>query len=49
MRMGRRQGFVAGFESGQQRVSVVEFLQFAEALGFDPCRALRHVRCKRQA
>ena len=30
-------------ESGQHRVSVVEFLRFAAALGFDPCAALKQV------
>lgn len=48
-RMGRRQGFVCGVESGQHCVSDVAFLQFDEALGFDPCKALRRVKSKRQA
>jgi ribosome-binding protein aMBF1 (putative translation factor) len=40
-KIGRRQSFVSAVESGQHRVSVVEFLRFAAALGFDPCAALK--------
>lgn len=39
--IGRYQSFVADVERGQRRVDVVEFLEFAEALGFDPAAALR--------
>ena len=33
---GRSQQWISDVEKGQHRVSVVEFLEFAEALGFDP-------------
>jgi len=35
-KIGEYQSFVARLESGQRRVDVVEFLELAEALGFDP-------------
>jgi transcriptional regulator with XRE-family HTH domain len=42
-RIGRRQSFISAVESGQHRVSVVEFLSFAAALEFDPCKGLKEV------
>jgi transcriptional regulator with XRE-family HTH domain len=39
-RLGEYQSFVARLESGQRRVDVVEFLELAEALGFDPAKAI---------
>jgi transcriptional regulator with XRE-family HTH domain len=39
-RLGEHQSFVARLESGQRRVDVVEFLEFAEALGFDAAKAI---------
>jgi len=42
-RMGRQQSFVSAVESGQHRVSVVELMDFAEAIGFDPRSALRRI------
>jgi hypothetical protein len=41
--MGRPQAFVSAIETGQQRVTVVEFLEFADALGFDPQSAIRRI------
>lgn len=43
-RMGRRQQWLSKVESGQHRVSVVEFLEFADALGFDERSAIRRLR-----
>jgi transcriptional regulator with XRE-family HTH domain len=43
-RLGEYQSFVARLESGQRRVDVVEFLGLAEALGFDPTRAILALR-----
>lgn len=37
----RYQSYVANVESGQRRVDVVEFLELAEAIGFNPQTALR--------
>jgi transcriptional regulator with XRE-family HTH domain len=39
-RIGEYQSFIARLESGQRRIDVVEFLEFAEVLGFDPSRAI---------
>lgn len=43
-RLGEYQSFVARLESGQRRVDVIEFLELAEALSFDPLRTLGHLR-----
>jgi transcriptional regulator with XRE-family HTH domain len=42
-RLGRGQTFVSAVERGQHRVSVLEFLEIAEAIGFDASAALRRV------
>lgn len=39
-RLGEYQSFVARLESGQRRIDVVEFLDLAEVLGFDPAKAI---------
>lgn len=41
--LGRHQSFIATVESGQRRIDVVELLQFAEAIGFDPHAGLRRM------
>lgn len=43
-RIGQSQGWIAHIESGQRRVDVVEFLELAQAIGFDPLRVLRRIR-----
>ena len=40
-KLGRYQSFVATVESGQRRIDVVEFLDFATAIGFDPREAIK--------
>ena len=40
-KLGEYQSFVARLESGQRRVDVVEFLELATVLWFDPSAALR--------
>lgn len=47
-RLGRPQSFIADVERGQRRLSVVEFIEYAEAVGFDAAHAIRHLS-KRQA
>jgi len=42
-RLGRYQSFVARVENGQKVLDVVELLEFAEALRFDPREALREM------
>jgi transcriptional regulator with XRE-family HTH domain len=39
-RLGEYQSFVARLESGQRRIDVVEFVDLADALGFDPAKAI---------
>lgn len=41
--LGRYQSVVAAIESGGRRVDVVEFLELAEAIGFDPLEIVREV------
>lgn len=40
-KLGEYQSFVARLESGQRRVDVVEFLELAELLGFNPADAIQ--------
>jgi transcriptional regulator with XRE-family HTH domain len=40
-RLERPQSFIADVENGQRRLSVVEFIEYAEALDFDAARAIR--------
>jgi len=41
--LGEYQSFIARLESGQRRVDVIEFLDLANILGFDPLAALRDI------
>jgi transcriptional regulator with XRE-family HTH domain len=41
--LGRTQGFVSRVESGSHRVTVIELIEFAKALGFDPRAAVTRV------
>lgn len=40
-RLKRPQSFIASIETGQRRVDVVELLELAKAIGFDPHDAIR--------
>jgi transcriptional regulator with XRE-family HTH domain len=42
--LGRHQPFIATLESGQRRIDVVELIELAEAIGFDPSRLLKKVQ-----
>jgi transcriptional regulator with XRE-family HTH domain len=42
-KLGRYQSYVATLESGQRRIDVVEFLDLADAIGFDPRDAIRRL------
>jgi transcriptional regulator with XRE-family HTH domain len=42
-RLGRGQTFVSAVERGQHKLGVLEFLEFAEAIGFDAPAALRRI------
>lgn len=39
--LGEHQSFIARLESGQRRVDVIEFLELARVIGFDPVEELR--------
>ena len=40
-KLRRYQSFVATVESGQRRIDLIEFLEFADAIGFDPVAAIK--------
>lgn len=42
-KLGRYQSLVAMVEGGQRRLDVVEFLAFADAIGFDPRNAIKRL------
>lgn len=42
-RLGRPQSFVAKYERGERRLDVAEYLQVAEAIGFDPASLIRRL------
>jgi transcriptional regulator with XRE-family HTH domain len=42
-KLHRYQSFVATVEGGQRKIDVVELLAFAEAIGFDPREAIKHL------
>jgi transcriptional regulator with XRE-family HTH domain len=43
-KLGRSQSYVATIETGQRRIDVVEFIDLAAVLGFDPAAAVRHLK-----
>ena len=42
-RLRQYQSYVARVESGQRRIDVVEFLELADAIGFDPAEVIRRL------
>jgi transcriptional regulator with XRE-family HTH domain len=40
-RLKRYQSFVATLESGQRRIDVIEFMELADIIGFDPVEVIR--------
>jgi len=40
-RLGRYQSYIAMIEGGELRVGVIEFLDIAKAISFDPAKAIR--------
>ena len=42
-RLDRPQSFVAKYEGGERRLDVIEFLEVAEAIGFDPTEFIRRL------
>ena len=42
-KMGEYQSLIARLESGQRRIDVVELLEIAAILGFDPTKAIKSI------
>ena len=42
--LGRPQSHISKCETGERRVDVVELLDLADAVGFDPCKMNRQLR-----
>ena len=42
-RLGRYQSYVTNIETGQRRIDVVELVDLAQAIGFDPREAIKAV------
>ena len=40
-RLGKPPSYVAKYELGERRLDVLEFLDVAAAIGFDPCNLIR--------
>ena len=47
-KLRRHQSFISTVESGQRRIDVVELLDFADAIGFDPAALLRRMKSVRR-
>lgn len=43
-RLGQPQSFVSKYERGERRLDVIEFLEVARAIGFDPPRFIRKLQ-----
>jgi len=44
--LGQYQSFVARVETGERRVDLIEFLDLANAIGFDPKKAIAKLMAK---
>jgi predicted transcriptional regulator len=42
-RLGRTQSYVSDIEIGQKRIALIELIEWAEAIGFDPEKAITEV------
>jgi transcriptional regulator with XRE-family HTH domain len=47
-KLGRPQPYIANIERGQRRVDVVELIELAAAIGFDPLEAVRVAQTRRR-
>jgi transcriptional regulator with XRE-family HTH domain len=47
IRLARPQSFVSKYERGERRIDVIEFLEVAQAIGFDPAEFLRELKWDR--
>ena len=44
VRLNRPQSFVSKYENGERRLDLIEFLEIAEAIGFDPIGFIRKIK-----
>ena len=42
-RLNRPQSFVSKYENGERRVDIIEFIEIAKAIGFDPIAFIRKI------
>jgi transcriptional regulator with XRE-family HTH domain len=47
-RLDRSQSYVAKYERGERRIDVIEFLEIADAIGFDPARVIMELVPRRR-
>jgi transcriptional regulator with XRE-family HTH domain len=45
-RLGKPPSYVAKYEGGDRRLDVLELMDVAAAIGFDPCKLMRALRPK---
>ena len=45
-RLGRYQSYITNIETGQRRIDAVELVDLAEAIGFNPCDAIKAITRK---
>ena len=43
-RLDRPQSFVAKYENGERRLDIIEFIEIAEAIGFDPAEFITEIQ-----
>nr|WP_248114402.1 helix-turn-helix transcriptional regulator [Bradyrhizobium sp. 2S1]MCK7670315.1 helix-turn-helix transcriptional regulator [Bradyrhizobium sp. 2S1] len=43
-RLGKPRSYVAKYEGGDRRLDILELLDVADAIGFDPCKLIRALR-----
>jgi transcriptional regulator with XRE-family HTH domain len=43
-RLGKPPSYVAKYEGGDRRLDILELIDVAAAIGFDPCKVLRALR-----
>ena len=43
-RLGKPPSYVAKYEGGDRRLDILELMDVAAAIGFDPCRLIRALR-----
>ena len=47
-RLDRTQSYVAKYERGERRIDVIEFIEIADAIGFDPAKGVMELMTKKR-